>query len=83
MPVAVPEVDGQLDPVGGELGLERGDQLAVLPVDRADAAEEVVVVADLGEPLRGMPRPRVTFSRNGITSSGPSGPPNETTMSAS
>src|SRR3954447_15532058 len=30
-----------------------------------------------------MPRPRVTFSRNGITSSGPSGPPKESTSSAS
>src|SRR5271165_5841447 len=30
-----------------------------------------------------MPRPRVTFSRNGITSSGPSGPPNETSKKAS
>ncbi len=51
VPVAVPEVDGQRDPMGGELGFERGDQRAVLPVDRADAAEEVVVMADLGEPL--------------------------------
>src|SRR3954454_4204303 len=30
-----------------------------------------------------MPRPRVTFSRNGITSAGPSGPPNDTTSRAS
>src|SRR4029453_1088580 len=30
-----------------------------------------------------MPRPRVTFSRNGITSSGPSGPPKGTSMTAS
>src|SRR5208282_6070362 len=30
-----------------------------------------------------MPRPRVTFSRNGITSSGPSGPLNETSKKAS
>ena len=30
-----------------------------------------------------MPRPRVTFSRNGTTSSGPSGPPKETSRSAS
>src|SRR5512146_2699394 len=30
-----------------------------------------------------MPRPRVTFSRNGMTSSGPSGPPNETSRKAS
>src|SRR3954463_7715895 len=30
-----------------------------------------------------MPRPRVTFSRNGITSSWPSGPPKESTSSAS
>src|SRR5690349_3813736 len=32
---------------------------------------------------RGTLRPRRTFSRNGITSSIPSGPPNETTNSAS
>src|ERR687886_937266 len=30
-----------------------------------------------------MPRPRVTFSRNGRTSSGPSGPPKRSTSSAS
>src|SRR5689334_11676514 len=30
-----------------------------------------------------MPRPRVTFSRNGTTSSGASGPPNETRTTAS
>src|SRR5687767_15277658 len=30
-----------------------------------------------------MLRPRVTFSRNGTTSSGPSGPPKETTSTAS
>src|SRR3954447_3541431 len=30
-----------------------------------------------------MPRPRVTFSRNGITSSWPSGPPKPSTSSAS
>src|SRR5689334_2247773 len=30
-----------------------------------------------------MPRPRVTFSRNGTTSSGASGPPNETSRTAS
>src|SRR5579875_3163859 len=30
-----------------------------------------------------MPRPRVTFSRNGMTSSGRSGPPNETSRNAS
>src|SRR4051812_24894371 len=30
-----------------------------------------------------MPRPRVTFSRNGSTSSGPSGPPKESSRTAS
>ena len=38
-------------PCARELGLERRDQLAVLAVDRADAAEELVVVRDLLEPL--------------------------------
>ncbi len=51
VPVAVAEVDRQPDPVRGELGLERRDQIAVLLVDRADAAEELVVMADLREPL--------------------------------
>ncbi len=31
----------------------------------------------------GMPRPRVTFSRKGTTSSGPSGPPKDSSSSAS
>src|SRR5579884_3131883 len=33
--------------------------------------------------VRGTSRPRSTFSRNGRTSSGPSGPPNDTTSTAS
>ena len=35
----------------GELLLDRGDQLAVLRVDRADAPEQVVVARDLDESL--------------------------------
>ena len=51
VPVAVAEVDRQLDRVLGELPLDRRDQLAVLGVDRADAAEQVVVLRDLEQPL--------------------------------
>ena len=38
-------------PVRAQLGLERGDQLAVLGVDRADAAEQLVVMRHLEQPL--------------------------------
>ena len=51
MPVAVAEGDRQVDAVLAQLGLERRDQLAVLAVDRADAAEALVVVRHLLEPL--------------------------------
>ena len=51
VPVAVAEVDRQIDPVLVELDPKRGDQRAVLGVDRADAAEELVVVGDLLQPL--------------------------------
>ena len=51
MPVAVAEVDRQVDAATAQLRLERGDQLAVLGVDRADAAEQLVVVRDVEQPL--------------------------------
>ncbi len=51
VPVAVAEEDRQVDPVCRELGLERGDQLAVLGVERADPVEQLVVVRDLLEPF--------------------------------
>ena len=51
MPVAVSEVDRQVDAVGVELGAERGDERPVLRVDRADAVEPLVVAGDLLEPL--------------------------------
>ena len=47
----LPRKIGRSIPCACELGLERGDQLAVLAVDRADAAEELVVVRHLLEPL--------------------------------
>ena len=53
VPVAVAEVDRQVDAVGVELRSESRDQRPVLGVDRADAAEERVVVRDLLEPLAG------------------------------
>ena len=51
MPVAVAEVDRQVDAASAQLGLERGDQRAVLGVDRTDAAEQLVVVGDVEQPL--------------------------------
>ena len=83
MPVAVPEVDRQLDIIVGQLAFERGDQRPVLSVDRTDAAEMRVVLGDFFEPFSGNIAAAVTFSRNGMTSSMPSGPPNERTSSAS
>ena len=50
-PVAVAPVDRQVEAVRREVGLERRDQRAVLRVDRADAAEAEVVLADLQQPL--------------------------------
>ena len=53
VPVAVAPQHRQVDAAAGELGLEGGLQLAVLLVDRADAAEVAVVVCDLFEALVG------------------------------
>ena len=49
MPVAVAEVDRQVDAVGGELVLQGGDERPVLLIDGADAAEVRVVRGDLRE----------------------------------
>ena len=38
-----------------ELPAQRGDQIAVLPVDRADAAELIVMRSDFQDPLAGHP----------------------------
>ena len=51
VPVPVAPVDRQVDAVGVELGLEGRDQRADLAVDRADAAEVLVVMRDLLERL--------------------------------
>jgi hypothetical protein len=51
VPVAIAEVDRQLDSSSCELALERVDQRAVLCVDRAHAAEALVMVGDVEEPL--------------------------------
>lgn len=67
----------------GEVLAQRVQQLAVLRVDGADPAEAEVVLPDLLEALPGMPLPRVTFSRKGTTSSGPSGPPKDSSSRAS
>ena len=56
---------------GRRVPAERCNQRAVLGVDRADAAEMQVVVRHLVQPLARTLRPRVTFSRNGSTSSSP------------
>ena len=83
VPVAVAPVDRQVDARGREVLLDGADEGPVLVVDRAAAAEEVVVLAHLLEPLARDAPSRVTFSRNGSTSSGLSGPPKETSSSAS
>ena len=49
--VAVAPEDGDLDLALLQLGLEGGDEGAVLVVDRAAAAEQLVVVRDVLEPL--------------------------------
>ena len=51
VPVAVAEVDRQVEPLLGQVLLQRGDERPVLVVDRAASAEEEVVLADLLEPL--------------------------------
>ena len=51
MPVAVAEVDRQLDAASAQLRLECLDQLTVLGVDRTDAAEQLVVVGDIEQAL--------------------------------
>jgi hypothetical protein len=77
------EIDRDVDPVLAQLDLERGDERPVLHVDRAHAAEAQVVLRHLFEPhARHVPAARDVLG-NGITSSGPSGPPKETTRMAS
>ena len=51
VPVAVAPVDRQVEAGGPEVLLDRGDERAVLVVDRAAATEEEVVLADLLETL--------------------------------
>ena len=53
LPVAVAPVDRQVDAVRREVRSQRGDQRAVLRVDRRHAAEVLVVLGDLGQPLVG------------------------------
>ena len=53
VPVAVAPEHREIDPAGGELGLQCRLQHAILLVDRADAAEVSVVVRDLLETLIG------------------------------
>jgi len=65
----------QAEASGRERGPDRPEQLLALVVNRAHAAVGVIMPGHLGQPLRRHARPRVTFSRNGSTSSGPSGPP--------
>ena len=51
MPIAIAPVDRQLRPVGVQFGDQRGQQPAVLRVDRAMAIEEFVVPRDFQQPL--------------------------------
>ena len=82
-PVAIAPVERYGDAPSVQFRTQRGEEPAALIVDRAPAAEEVVVLATAVSRSRGIPRPRVTFSRKGRTSSAASGPPNETSMTAS
>ena len=79
MPVPIAPVDRQARFRSAPARAERRDQFANLAVDRAGPAEVVVMFRDREQSFPGTFRPRVTFSRNGITSSGFSGPPNPTT----
>jgi hypothetical protein len=54
-------------------------QFAVAGVDRRDATEVPVVLGDLLQSFVG----DVTLRRKGITSSGPSGPPKDSSRNAS
>ena len=46
MPVPIAPIDRQVEPVGGELGFQGGDECAVVVVDRTPAVEAVVVLGD-------------------------------------
>ena len=83
MPVAIAPVDRQLRAVRGQLALERRDQLPVLLVDRADAAEVLVVLGDFEHPLARhvLAAEHVFEKRQHVV--GPSGPPKETISRAS
>ena len=83
MPVAIPQIDRQCRRVACQLPPESGHQGTILLVDRTHAAEVLIVLRHCQQPLLGTGLPRVTFSRKGSTSSGPSGPPKETTSTAS
>jgi hypothetical protein len=53
MPVAVAPIDRKPRPVLGQLTLKGGDQLAILRVKRADAAEALIVLGDVKHALTG------------------------------
>ena len=51
MPIAIAPIDRQRRAVGGQLGLEGGDQGPILVVDRTAAAEMLVVLGHGQHPL--------------------------------
>ena len=51
MPVAVSEVDGQVDVVLGQLAFESGNQRPILGVDRTDTAKMGVMFGDFFQPF--------------------------------
>ena len=55
MPVAIAEIDRQIQPGIGEVGLQRRDDPLIQRVDRRDPTEVQVVLRDLGEPFGGHP----------------------------
>ena len=83
MPIAIAPINRQRRAVGGQLRFERGDECPILVVDRTATAEVIIVLGHGKHPLGGTFLPRSTFSKNGNTCSGASGPPNETINTAS
>src|SRR5829696_7586679 len=51
MPIAVSPVDGNTGPLHRQLLFQRGDQVAILLIDRTHAAEQVVVFGNLKHSL--------------------------------
>ena len=83
MPVAVSPIDGQVRPMGVQLLHQLCKERTEFRIQWTDATEPLVVPGNLQQPIgRNIPSASHVFQK-GITSSGPSGPPKETTRRAS